>query len=384
MNCAVILAAGSGTRMGAEQPKVLRVISGNTVLWHALNSFVCARNVSSIVLVVPKGKVIEFTDLVCEYGFRKSIDIVEGADTRMESSLNGLKAVSKDCDIVAVHDAARITIDPKTIEDALDFANERGSALVSGPVFDTIKQVKDGKVIKTVDRSRLMAAYTPQIFKYKELMAAMLDAMSDGRSYTDEASIMENAGYNVYTYDIGRREIKLTVEEDAYILEALMSKGIPLVGTGTDTHRLVEGRKFILGGVEIPYELGLLGHSDADVLTHAVMDALLGGAGMRDIGYHFPDTDVKYKGADSICLLKEVGAMLLKQNIEIKNIDTTVICQAPKLMPYGMQMSQNIAAALGIAPSCVNIKATTTEGIGEHGEGKAVSAVAVCSLIKRN
>jgi 2-C-methyl-D-erythritol 4-phosphate cytidylyltransferase/2-C-methyl-D-erythritol 2,4-cyclodiphosphate synthase len=384
MNCAVILAAGSGTRMGGEEPKVLRCIAGNTVLWHAVTAFDYARNVASIVLVVPKGQVLEYTEMISEFNISKSIDIVEGADTRMESSLNGLKAVPKDCDIVAVHDAARITIDPQTIDDALDFANEHGSALVSGPVFDTIKQVKDGRVVKTVDRSRLMAAYTPQIFKYKELMAALLDALSEKRSYTDEASVMENAGYNVYIYDIGRREIKLTVEEDVYILEALKSKGVPLVGTGTDTHRLVEERKFILGGVHIPYEKGLLGHSDADVLTHAIMDALLGGAGMRDIGYHFPDTDAKYKDADSISLLKEVSTMLKKNSIDIKNIDATVICQDPKIMPYGAQMSQNIADALGIAPSCVNIKATTTEGIGEHGNGKAVSAVAVCSLVKRN
>ncbi len=159
-------------------------------MWHAITAFDYAKNVASIVLVVPKGQVLEYTDIISEFNLIKSIDVVEGADTRMESSLNGLKAVPKGCDIVAVHDAARITIAPETIDDALDFAVEHGSALVSGPVFDTIKQVKDGRVVKTVDRSRLMAAYTPQIFKHKELMAALLDALSDGRSYTDEASVM--------------------------------------------------------------------------------------------------------------------------------------------------------------------------------------------------
>ena len=200
------------------------------------------------------------------------------------------------CDIVAVHDAARLTVGSDIIDAAIGFAGEHGSALVSGPVFDTIKQVKNGKVVKTVDRSTLMAAYTPQIFRYKELMAAFLDARAEGRDFTDESSVMENAGYNVYIYDIGKREIKLTVEEDIYLLEALMSKGEPLVGSGVDTHRLVEGRKLILGGVDIPYEKGLLGHSDADVLTHAVMDALLGGAGMGDTSAFIFPTRTKNTG----------------------------------------------------------------------------------------
>ena len=383
MNCAVILAAGSGQRMKGEFPKVLRKVAGNAVLWHALKAFDAAQNVDALVLVVPKGEIYQYTDIISEYGIEKSIDIVEGGDTRMESSFNGLKTVPQKCEIAAVHDAARITIGPDIIDGAISFARERGSALVSGPVFDTIKQVKDGKVEKTIDRSRLAAAYTPQIFRYNELMAAFLDARSEGKDFTDESSIMENAGYNVYIYDIGKREIKLTVDDDIYILEALMSKGEPLVGTGTDTHRLAEGRKFILGGVDIPYDKGLLGHSDADVLTHAVIDALLGGAGLHDIGYHFPDTDEKYKDASSVELLKQTGEMLREKNIEIKNIDATVVCQAPKLLPYNEKMKKNIAEALGTEMFRINIKATTTEGIGEHGEGKAVSAVAVCSLIKR-
>ena len=383
MNCAVILAAGSGSRMGGDKPKVLREVAGRAALFHVLKSFEGAKSIDSMVLVVPKGMVRDYIDIVEEYGLKKSLDIVEGADMRMLSSLNGLKAVHKDCDIVAVHDAARVTITSGIIDDAIAFAKEHGSALVSGPVMDTIKQVKDGKVMKTIDRSRLMAAYTPQIFKYKELLAATLDAMSENRDYTDESLVMENAGYKVYIYNTGKREIKLTVEDDIYLVEALMTKGELLVGNGVDTHRMVEGRKLILGGVEIPFEKGLLGHSDADVLTHAVMDALLGGAGMRDIGYHFPDTDEKYEGVSSIALLEKVGEMLKDANIAVNNIDVTVICQNPKLLPYNEEMTKNIATALGVSQERVNIKATTTEGIGEHGGGQAISAVAVCSLTRK-
>ncbi len=383
MNYAVILAAGSGERMGNESPKVLRIIAGNPVLWHVLKAFDAAAAVDAIVLVVPIGKVAEYTHLVSDYSLNKSIDIVEGASTRMESSYRGLKSVSKDCEIVAVHDAARVAITYDTIDEAMEFAKIHGSALVSGPIFDTIKQVKDGKVIKTIDRSKLKAAYTPQIFRYKELMAAFLDAISECADYTDESLIMESAGNEVHIFDTGKREIKLTVEDDIYLVEALMQKGTPRVGTGLDTHRLIEGRKLILGGVEVPYEKGLLGHSDADVLTHAVIDALLGGAGLNDIGYHFPDTNEEYKDANSIDLLKQVGNMLREQKIRIVNIDATVVCQQPKLLPYNGQMTKNIADALEIEKRYVNIKATTTEGIGEHGDGKVISAIAVCSLIEK-
>ncbi len=152
------------------------------------------------------------------------------------------------------------------------------------------------------------------------------------------------------------------------------------VGMGYDVHKLVEGRKLIIGGVEIPYEKGLLGHSDADVLVHAVMDALLGAAALGDIGQHFPDTDEKYKGADSIMLLKEVGKMLDKENFIIENIDATIIAQKPKMAPHIMSMRKNIAGALGIQLNQVNVKATTEEGLGFTGSGEGISSQAICSI----
>lgn len=152
------------------------------------------------------------------------------------------------------------------------------------------------------------------------------------------------------------------------------------VGMGYDVHKLIEGRKLIIGGVEIPYEKGLLGHSDADVLVHAVMDALLGAAALGDIGQHFPDTDEKYKGADSIMLLKEVGKMLDKENFIIENIDATIIAQKPKMAPHIMSMRKNIAGALGIQLNQVNVKATTEEGLGFTGSGEGISSQAICSI----
>ena len=155
------------------------------------------------------------------------------------------------------------------------------------------------------------------------------------------------------------------------------------IGHGYDVHRYVENRKLILGGVEIPYEKGLLGHSDADVLVHAVMDALLGAVGERDIGSHFPDTDPAYKGADSILLLKEVGKIVKSKGYNISNIDSTIVAQRPKLAMYIDNMKTNIANALEIEPDCVNVKATTTEKLGFEGEGLGISSQAICLVYKR-
>lgn len=152
------------------------------------------------------------------------------------------------------------------------------------------------------------------------------------------------------------------------------------IGTGYDVHKLVEDRKLILGGVEIPYERGLLGHSDADVLLHAIMDAILGAAGLGDIGLHFPDNDPKYKGADSIKLLETVSDMVMDQGLMVGNVDATIICQAPKLRPYIDDMKNNIANALGVFPEQVNVKATTEEHLGFTGRGEGISAQAVCLL----
>lgn len=380
MNYGIILAAGSGTRMKNSEPKVLRVVAGNTALWHVIRAFNEASTIDKLVLVVPIGMVQEYTDIVAEYDFKKSLDIVEGKDTRMKSALTGLRVVERGCDMIAVHDAARLLISPEVIDGTLNLAKEKGGAVTGGPIFDTVKVVEDDMVVATPNRSKLRAAYTPQIFKHSELLAAYTDAIENDFSGTDCASVMERMGHPVAIYDTNARDIKITIEQDVVLAEAIMSGGSVRCGTGVDTHRLVEGRKLILGGVDIPYEKGLLGHSDADVLVHAIMDALLGAAGMRDIGYHFPDTDVRYKGASSIMLLGEVAKLLSDGGFSIINIDATIVCQKPKLLPYNDEMTKNIADTLGIDTTRINIKATTTEGIGEHGEGKAISSMAICAL----
>ena len=256
---------------------------------------------------------------------------------------------------------------------------------------DTIKQAKggDGKTVpegcmveNTPDRSTLYAVQTPQCFDRAAYLAALdeLDEAS-ARLVTDDCSLFELTGRPVELVQGDYANIKITTRED---LPRAENGGKKMrIGHGYDVHRLVEGRKLIMGGVTIPYEKGLLGHSDADVLLHAVSDALLGAAALGDIGKHFPDTDPRYEGADSLMLLREVGRLLDETGYTVGNIDATVLCQAPKLAPHIPAMRQNIANALGLALDDVSVKATTEEHLGFTGEGLGIAAHAVALIEKK-
>lgn len=366
--------------MKGMHPKILRSVAGNSVLWHVLCAFDEASSVDNIVLVVPKNMCSEYIKIISCYNINKSLDIIEGKDNRMGSVLSGLNAVGSGCEFVAIHDAARVQITPDVIDATFAAAKCMGAAIATGPVFDTIKEVKDGIITATVDRNKLQAAYTPQVFDYELLKTAYETAISEGYEGTDSASVMERAGHKVAVFNTKVRDIKITLESDIALVEAGFTGGSIRCGTGFDTHRLIKGRKLILGGVHIPFDMGLLGHSDADVLIHAIMDSLLGGAGMHDIGYHFPESNDEYKSIYSMKLLEDVNRKLKENDFEIINIDSTIICQKPKLSKYNDEMVKNISSALNLDKSQVNIKATTTEGIGDHGKSEAISAMAVCAL----
>ena len=237
-------------------------------------------------------------------------------------------------------------------------------------------------VENTPDRSTLYAVQTPQCFDRAAYLAALdeLDEAS-ARLVTDDCSLFELTGRPVELVQGDYANIKITTRED---LPRTENGGKKMrIGHGYDVHRLVEGRKLIMGGVTIPYEKGLLGHSDADVLLHAVSDALLGAAALGDIGKHFPDTDPRYEGADSLMLLREVGRLLDETGYTVGNIDATVLCQAPKLAPHIPAMRQNIANALGLALDDVSVKATTEEHLGFTGEGLGIAAHAVALIEKK-
>lgn len=290
---------------------------------------------------------------------------------------------------MAVHDAARPFVSQPVITAALEAAARSGAAAPAVPVKDTIKTAVrgDGKTVPeaclvqtTPDRSTLYAVQTPQCFDRAEYLAALgeLDA-EKARRVTDDCSLFELTGRAVQLTQGDYANLKITTRED---LPRPAQKEEPKmrIGHGYDVHRLVEGRRLILGGVDVPFEKGLLGHSDADVLTHAVMDAVLGAAALGDIGQHFPDNDPAYSGADSLKLARRVAEILKEHGWRIENIDATLLCQRPKLAPHIPAMRRNLADAFGLPVDAVSVKATTEEHLGFTGEGLGIAAHAVALI----
>ena len=369
---AVILCGGSGTRMGWAGNKTLLKTGGVPAIVRGFRAF--AGIVDGVVLVTRAGEEDVFAKVLSDYGL-EAFAIVPGGEDRQASALCGLRALPEDADIALIHDGARPFVTEEIIRRVIDSVKQCGSGVAAVPCRDTIKRVDgDGNVLETLDRSTLWQMQTPQGFFIKNLLSAHAEAKA---RYTDDAALMEAAGYPVRLVLGSPDNIKLTSPEDLRMVNGMLT---PRIGTGFDAHRLVEERELWLGGVKIPYEKGLLGHSDADAPLHALTDALLGAAAMGDIGKLFPDSDPKYKGISSILLLEEVRKRLTEAGFTIGNIDLTIVCQAPKLAPFIPQMREKIAKALEISADQVSVKATTTERMGYEGRGEGISAQAVAMV----
>ena len=378
----MVAAAGGSTRMG--QPKQHIKLGQYPVLIHTLLALQQVAAVDEILLIAREEDIDTFVAQAKEAGVTKLTRIVAGGETRQQSVANGLAALPAEATIVGIHDGARPLIDPDTVAAVIETAAKCGAAAVAVPVKDTLKRTdENGIVIDTPDRAHLWRVQTPQVFDRAALCAAMEAAMAEGKDYTDDCQLIEAAGFSVRLVTGLDTNLKLTTPEDIRLAQALMTKEATAmrIGHGYDVHRLVEGRDLILGGVKIEYEKGLLGHSDADVLTHAVMDALLGAAALGDIGKLFPDNDPAYKGADSIALLRRVVERVGEDGYHIGNIDATILCQRPKLAPHIPQMRQILADACGVDVTCVSVKATTEEGLGFTGSGDGIAAHCVCLLV---
>lgn len=387
---AVVVAAGQGTRMGMVGPKVLLNLAGHPALWWALRAFETCAEIQSIVLVVAEDQMETLQGLTAAWGFAKVDAVVAGGETRTHSVLHGLRSLPPSTDLVAIHDGARPCIRPEDISRVLQAAALQGGAVAGYPCRDTLQQAdREGRVCHTPDRSALWAVQTPQCFVYGPLKAAYECAVHSRETFTDDVAVARSAGMEVQLVDCGPGNLKLTSPEDIAPLEARLleldgqAAASPCrVGTGYDVHRLVEGRKLILCGVEVPYEKGLLGHSDADVAAHALMDALLGACALPDIGALFPDSDAAYAGADSMALLGRVMERIRAEGYAVLNVDVTIICQKPKLAPLKPAMRERLAQAMGIAVDLVGVKATTTEGLGFEGEGLGISSQAVATVAR--
>ena len=348
--------------------KMLLHLSGRPVLWHTFSVFEKSPLIDQIVLVAS-----EETRAYCEglaAGAKKPCAVVLGGERRQDSVKNGLLA-AEGAKIVAIQDGARPFVTEKMIQDSVRSAEQYGSGVVAIPMSDTVKRVEGTVIKETVDRSVLWRMQTPQTFDYKLIRDAYESMDGD---VTDDAALLEALGVEVRTVMGSENNIKLTTAEDVKRAEAILGACPFRVGLGEDHHLLVPGRRLVLAGVEIPYEKGLLGHSDADVLAHAVTDALLGAAALGDVGMHFPDNDPQYEGADSMELLRRTVALLDKAGYRVGNVDATVTAQRPKLAPYVARMRQNLAQALRVEAEAVSVKATTTEGMDAAGRGEGMTA----------
>ena len=374
---AIIVAAGASRRMGFDKLSYC-LPDGRTVLETSCALFVAHPAVDELVLVAGGNRPqCEAIAAACP----KPCTVVQGGATRADSVHNGLAAAKGQ--LVAIHDAARPFASEEVITQVLQAAANTGAAAPAVPVKDTIKVAdKDGKVVTTPDRATLYAVQTPQCFDRAAYLAALEELDEEkARLVTDDCSLFELTGRTVQLTQGDYANLKITTREDLPREE--QKEGTAMrIGHGYDVHRLVEGRKLILGGVEVPYEKGLLGHSDADVLAHAVMDAVLGAAALGDIGQHFPDTAKEYEGADSLALARRVAEILKEHGYRIENIDSTILCQRPKLASYIPAMRQKLADAFGMPVDAVSVKATTEEHLGFTGEGLGIAAHAVALIEK--
>jgi 2-C-methyl-D-erythritol 4-phosphate cytidylyltransferase/2-C-methyl-D-erythritol 2,4-cyclodiphosphate synthase len=315
--------------------------------------------------------------------------VVAGGERRQDSVANGFAAVEGRVDVVLIHDAARPFVSAAVIARTLDAAAECGAALAALPSSDTVKLAVAGgveppTVERTIPRERVYLAQTPQGFR-SDVLRRAIDAGRVLGTATDEAALAEAAGVAVRLVAGDSANLKITTRADLEVATAMIEgdRGRPRmrVGTGYDLHRLVEGRPLILGGVTVPHTHGLAGHSDADVLAHAVTDAVLGAVARGDIGGHFPDTDPRWKGADSLGLLAHAVSVVRDAGYRVETVDAVIIAERPKLLPHMPAIRARLAEALGVAVDRVSVKGKTNEGVGELGRGEAMAVHAVALVV---
>jgi 2-C-methyl-D-erythritol 4-phosphate cytidylyltransferase/2-C-methyl-D-erythritol 2,4-cyclodiphosphate synthase len=312
------------------------------------------------------------------------VHLVAGGERRQDSVANAFATLAADVEIVLVHDAARPFVTSEVISRAIQGAVAHGAAIVAVPVSDTVKRVERDVIVETLPREEIFLAQTPQAFR-RDVLGAAIDAGRTAEIATDEAMLTERAGHRVHVVAGDAANVKITTAADLARARGRESSAAATgrVGVGYDLHRLVEGRPLVLGGVTVPSERGALGHSDADVICHAVTDAILGAARAGDIGQHYPDTDPRWKGASSIALLTEVVGLVRGRGLAIENVDVVVILERPKIGPHRDAIQSRLAEALGIDEGRVSVKAKTNEGVDAVGRGEAIAAHAVALLTRR-
>ena len=381
----IIPAAGFGTRMNLDHPKQYHLLDGVPILVRTVDAFREIDYIKRIVVVVPATMIDRTQTLLAGYGLETpGLTIVAGGRRRQDSVKAGLDTLDDTTEIVLVHDGARPLVSREIIDRCYQAGLAAGAAIAAVPVKDTLKKAdKNGQVIGTIDRSSLWQAQTPQVAR-RTLLDHAFRTNGDA-DVTDESSLLEKAGIPVVVVEGAESNIKITRPEDLILAEKILGRH-PLpslrIGHGYDAHRFAENRALVLGGVTVPHSHGLAGHSDADVLTHALCDAILGALGEGDIGKHFPDSDGAFAGISSITLLDQVIRLAAAQGYAVVNADVTLVCQTPRLAPFLAQMKEIVGKSCRVAPEVINIKATTTEGMGFTGRKEGIGCHAVVLLQK--
>jgi 2-C-methyl-D-erythritol 4-phosphate cytidylyltransferase/2-C-methyl-D-erythritol 2,4-cyclodiphosphate synthase len=373
---AIIAAGGRGTRVGGERPKQFVDVGGRSILERSIARFIAHDAIAEVVVALPADYLhaMEVRAAALDW---PQVRCVEGGPRRQDSVERAFRAARADATVIIVHDAARPFL---------------SAAL---PVRDTVKQATGDRhagsrrIAATLPREDIFLAQTPQAFRRDVLAQAFALAREQGIDATDEAMLAERAGCPVYLVEGEPGNVKITTAGDlAWARRQLeggpVSSPVLRIGTGYDLHRLVRGRPLILGGVSIPFEAGLDGHSDADILCHAVTDAVLGAAAAGDIGRLFPDTDAKWKGADSVALLAGAVVRLHESGYRVVNVDATIVAERPRLLPYVDAMRENLARALDVSAAQVSVKGKTNEQVDSTGRGEAMACHAVALVVKHN
>ena len=369
MKVSLILAcAGVGARAGFNKNKLLVSNGEKTVLEQTFYAFYESGLIDQIIIATNKTDFEFVQNLVLD-----KATVVLGGDTRTQSVKNALEKA--DGDIVLIHDGARPFVSTALIETCIKTAKEFGSAIPVLPTRNTILKAKDNSVQSYLGKDELKEVQTPQGFITEKIKKAYEDA--NDKIFNDDGEVYLNCFGSLNTYAGESQNVKLTFKEDFEL-----AKPTYRFGTGFDSHKLVENRRLILGGVVIPHDKGLLGHSDADVLTHAIMDAILSSASLRDIGYHFSDKDARWKDANSLDLLKKVLDMVKEQGYKVESVSATIMAEKPKLLGFIPEITKSLSTALGIDSSLVGIGATTLEGLGFVGREEGICTHATATLVR--
>ncbi len=386
---ALVVAAGESRRM-AGQDKIFALLAGVPVLARTVETLLTSPWIDQVVVVLRAERLAAGQELAAERHWGRRVAFCAGGKRRQDSVRLGLDQIAGD-GWVLVHDGARPFFSPQLVERGLEAALETGAAIPGIPVPDTIKRVSpDGRVEETVPREMLRAVQTPQVFQLELLREAHRRLAESEQPFTDDAALLEALGHKVVVFPGEADNVKVTTPTDLRRAEArarapyeeeAMSE--VRVGIGYDIHRLRAGRRLVLGGVEIPSPRGLVGHSDADVLAHAVMDALLGTAGLGDIGTHFPPSDPAFKDANSMELLARVRSLLDGAGWQPRQVSAVLVAERPRLAAYVSAMRTNVAAALGVPVDAVSVQVTTNERIGALGRGEGIAAWATAVARKR-